>query len=248
MNKFEIKSHDGPGRFGRLNKIKTPLLIDTKDFKIADNQGLAYNIEKELAKWSVDETIKKSSDEEVFKNSDIAVIQGGKYIDLRIDCCNKLEELGYNMFLIANGDDLLQHPKDLVELIVNLRENLNPNSFLIFPFSECSFIPLLSYMGVDGFLIDSSKYYSYMNVLMTPTKNYDLNIYKIYENMERKEIEEYNKNTLDLVLREVRWHMKNRSLRNLVEERATASPQNIAALKILDKEHEDYLLKNTQLF
>lgn len=248
MNKFEIKSHDGPGRFGRLNKIKTPLLIDTKDFKIADNQGLVYNIEKELAKWSVDETIKKSSDEEVFKNSDIAVIQGGKYIDLRIDCCNKLEELGYNMFLIANGDDLLQHPKDLVELIVNLRENLNPNSFLIFPFSECSFIPLLSYMGVDGFLIDSSKYYSYMNVLMTPTKNYDLNIYKIYENMERKEIEEYNKNTLDLVLREVRWHMKNRSLRNLVEERATTSPQNIAALKILDKEHEDYLLKNTQLF
>lgn len=248
MNKFEIKSHDGPGRFGRLNKIKTPLLIDTKDFKIADNQGLAYNIEKELAKWSVDETIKKSSDEEVFKNSDIAVIQGEKYIDLRIDCCNKLEELGYNMFLIANGDDLLQHPKDLVELIVNLRENLNPNSFLIFPFSECSFIPLLSYMGVDGFLIDSSKYYSYMNVLMTPTKNYDLNIYKIYENMERKEIEEYNKNTLDLVLREVRWHMKNRSLRNLVEERATTSPQNIAALKILDKEHEDYLLKNTQLF
>lgn len=248
MNKFEIKSHDGPGRFGRLNKIKTPLLIDTKDFKIADNQGLAYNIEKELAKWSVDETIKKSSDEEVFKNSDIAVIQGGKYIDLRIECCSKLEELGYNMFLIANGDDLLQHPKDLVELIVNLRENLNPNSFLIFPFSECSFIPLLSYMGVDGFLIDSSEYYSYMNVLMTPTKNYDLNTYKIYENMGRKEIEEYNKNTLDLVLREVRWHMKNRSLRNLVEERATTSPQNIAALKILDKEYKNYLLKNTQLF
>ncbi|WP_088539441.1 archaeosine tRNA-ribosyltransferase [Methanobrevibacter sp. 87.7] len=246
MNKFEIKSHDGPGRLGRLNKIKTPLLINTEDFKIADNQGLAYNIEKELAEWSVNETIKKSS--EVIKNSDIGVIQGSKYIDLRIKCCKELEKLGYNMFLIANGDDLLQHPKDLVELIVKLRENLNPNSFLIFPFSECSFIPLLSYMGIDGFLIDSAKYYSYMNVLMTPTKNYDLETYRIYENLTREEIEKYNMNTLDLVLREVKWHMKNRSLRNLVEERANTSPQNIAALKILDKEYEDYLLKNTQLF
>ena len=157
-------------------------------------------------------------------------------------------ELGYNGFLIANGDELLLHPQDLVELIVNLRENLNPNSYLIFPFAECSFMPLLSYMGIDGYLIDSSKYYSYLNVLMTPTKNYDLNTYKIYEDMEQDEIEKYNRNTLDLVIREIRWHMKNRSLRNLVEERANTSPQNKSALKILDKNYMDYLLKYNQLF
>ena len=103
-------------------------------------------------------------------------------------------------------------------------------------------------MGIDGFLIDSAKYYSYLNVLMTPTKNYDLNTYPIYENMSRKDIEKYNKNTLDLVLREVRGHMKNRSLRSLVEERANTSPQNKSALKILDKDYQEYLLKNQHLF
>ena len=103
-------------------------------------------------------------------------------------------------------------------------------------------------MGIDGYLIDASKYYSYLNVLMTPTKNYDLNTYKIYEDMEQDEIEKYNRNTLDLVIREIRWHMKNRSLRNLVEERANTSPQNKSALKILDKNYMDYLLKYNQLF
>ncbi|WP_040681581.1 archaeosine tRNA-ribosyltransferase [Methanobrevibacter boviskoreani] len=246
--KFEIKSHDGPGRFGKLNGEKTPLLIDSEKYPIAEDQSCPYNVDRELAEWSVRETIKKSSQKGMTDNCPIAVIQGSKYLDLRLECSRKLEELGYNGFLIANGDELLLHPQDLVELIVNLRENLNPNSYLIFPFAECSFMPLLSYMGIDGYLIDSSKYYSYLNVLMTPTKNYDLNTYKIYEDMEQDEIEKYNRNTLDLVIREIRWHMKNRSLRNLVEERANTSPQNKSALKILDKNYMDYLLKYNQLF
>jgi len=42
--------------------------------------------------------------------------------------------------------------------------------------------------------------------------------------------------------------MKNSSLRNLVEERSLTNPQNVSALKILDKEHENYLLEYSQLF
>ncbi len=42
--------------------------------------------------------------------------------------------------------------------------------------------------------------------------------------------------------------MKNSSLRNLVEERSLTSPQNVSALKILDKQHKDYLLEYSQLF
>ena len=37
-------------------------------------------------------------------------------------------------------------------------------------------------------------------------------------------------------------------LRNLVEERSLTNPQNVSALKILDKEHENYLLEYSQLF
>ena len=66
--------------------------------------------------------------------------------------------------------------------------------------------------------------------------------------MTPKELERYNKNTIDFVLREVRTHMENNSLRNLVEERASSNPQIASALKILDRKHQDYLQKYTQLY
>jgi predicted RNA-binding protein len=101
-------------------------------------------------------------------------------------------------------------------------------------------------MGVDAFFDDIGEYYSYINVLMSPTKNYDLETYKIYD-LSREELEAYNKNTIDFVLREVREHMKNSSLRNLVEERSATSPQYGSALRILDRDHADFLQEYTQL-
>ena len=165
----------------------------------------------------------------------------------RIISTKELEDLGFNGFIIANADDLLLHPRDLVELIVALRQNMKSSSYLIFPFAEAQFIPLLAYMGVDAFFDDIGEYYSYIKVLMSPTKNYDLKTYQLYE-MTREELEAYNKNTIDFVLREAREHMKNSSLRNLVEERSATSPQYASALRILDKEYSDYLLEYTQVY
>ena len=216
MKQFEIKSHDGPGRHGKLGDLETPTIIDKDDFSIADDESSAYDVEKEIALWSVNQTIEKAKS---VQDKEIAVIQGSKYIDLRIKCLKELEEMGYNGFIIANADDLLLHPRDLVDLIVALRQNMKSSSYLIFPFAEAQFIPLLAYMGVDAFFDDVGEYYSYINVLMSPTKNYDLETYKIYD-LSREELESYNRNTIDFVLREVREHMKNGSLRNLVEERS----------------------------
>ena len=244
MKQFEIKSHDGPGRYGKLGDMETPLIINKDDFTIAEDESSAYDVEKEIAQWSVNQTIEKAKSVE---DKEIAVIQGSKYIDLRIKCLKELEELGYNGFIIANADDLLLHPRDLVDLIVALRQNMKSSSYLIFPFAEAQFIPLLVYMGVDAFFDDIGEYYSYINVLMSPTKNYDLNVYELYE-MDQKELEAYNKNTIDFVLREVREHMKNSSLRNLVEERSATSPQYASALRILDKNYSEYLLEYTQVY
>ena len=61
-------------------------------------------------------------------------------------------------------------------------------------------------------------------------------------------MEKYNLNTLKFVIKEIQTHMKNKSLRNLVEERSNTNPQNISALKILDKKYMDYLLEYTQLY
>ena len=244
MNKkFEIKAHDGPGRLGKLEEIETPNVIDANLFKVANDEAVSYNIEKEIATWSVNKTIEKAKD----FDGEIAVIQGSKYIDLRVKCLKELEKLGYSGFIIANGDDLLFRPRELADLIITLRESMKPGSYLIFPMAEGSFIPILSYLGIDGFLDDIGEYYSYLNVMMTATKNYDLDVYKIYE-MNQEEIFTCNKNTIDFILREVREHMKNGTLRNLVEERAATSPQNMSLLKILDHEYQDYLQKYTQLY
>ncbi len=244
--KFEIKSHDGIARLGKLEKTKTPKLFRKDDLTISPSEGSSYNIDKEIATFNVNQTIEKAR--EMADTCDAAVIQGSKYIDLRVKCLKELEEIGYNIFIIANGDELLTNPRELVDVIITLRKHAHPSDVLIFTFAEASFMPILTYMGIDGFLTDASNYYSYLNVLQTPTKAYDLNMYKIYEEISQMDLEEKNKECLEFVIKEIQTHIENKSLRNLVEERSTTSPQNISTLKILDKKYMDYLLEHAQLF
>ncbi len=244
--KFEIKSHDGPGRIGKIEDELTPKLFYKNDLKIAPYQGSAHNVDREIAEFNVNETLRLAK--EHVEECDIAVIQGSKYIDLRIDCMKKLEEIGYNGFIIANGDALLTNPKELVEVIVSLKRQAQKSSYFIFPFAELSFMPILTYMGIDGFLADAANYYSHLNVLQTPTKAYDLNAYPIYEDISQNDLENKNIENMEFVIREIHAHMKNKSLRNLVEERSGTTPQNISTLKILDRTCMDYLLEYTQLF
>ena len=246
IKKFEIKSHDGPGRIGKIDNELTPKLFLKNNIKIAPNQGSAYNIDREIAEFNISETLRLARKN--VNECDIAVIQGSKYLDLRIDCLKQMEKIGYNGFIIANGDALLTNPKELVEIIVNLKKEANKTSYFIFSFAELSFMPILSYMGIDGFLIDSANYYSHLNVLQTPTKAYDLNNYPIYDNISQKDLEKKNIKNMEFVIKEIYAHIKNKSLRNLVEERSGTTPQNISTLKILDRNYMDYLLEYTQLF
>lgn len=246
MKKFEIKSHDGPGRIGKIDGNLTPKIFHKKDLKIAPNEGSAYNIDREIAEFNVKETLRLAK--EHVNDADIAVIQGSKYTDLRIECLKQLEEIGYNGFIIANGDALLTNPKELVEIVVSLKKEAQKSSYFIFSFTELSFMPILTYMGIDGFLADSANYYSHLNVLQTPTKAYDLNKYPIYENITQEELEKKNIENMEFVIKEIHAHMKNNSLRNLVEERSGTTPQNISTLKILDRTQMDYLLEYSQLF
>ena len=246
IKKFEIKSHDGPGRVGKIDGKITPKIFYRNEMKIAPNEGSAYNIDREIAEFNIKETLKLA--EEHVNDADIAVIQGSKYVDLRIDCLKQLEEIGYNGFIIAKGDALLTNPRELVEIVISLKKEAKKTSYFIFSFTELSFMPILTYMGIDGFLVDSTNYYSHLNVLQTPTKAYDLNSYPIYENITQEELEEKNIENMEFVIKEIHAHMKNNSLSNLVEERSGTTPQNISTLKILDRTQMDYLLEYSQLF
>ena len=189
IKKFEIKSHDGPGRIGKIDGELSPRLFSRNELKIAPSEGSAYNVDREIAEFNVKETLRLAM--ENVDECDIAVIQGSKYIDLRVKWLKELEDIGYNGLIIANGDALLTNSKDLVETIVTLKKEAKKNSYFIFSFTEVSFMPILVYMGIDGFLTDSANYYSYLNVLQTPTKAYDLNTYPIYEEISQKEMEGY---------------------------------------------------------
>ena len=246
IKKFEIKSHDGPGRIGKLDGNLTPKIFYKNQMKIAPNQGSSYNIDREIAEINVKQTL--SLAKQHVNDADIAVIQGSKYIDLRLECMKQLEEIGYNGFIIANGDALLTNPRELVEVVTSLKKESKKSSYFIFSFAELSFMPILTYMGIDGFLADSANYYSHLNVLQTPTKAYDLNTYPIYDDITQKELEEKNIENMEFTIKEIHAHMKNNSLRNLVEERSGTTPQNISTLKILDKTQMDYLLEYTKLF
>lgn len=100
--------------------MQLPQIIFKNDIKIAPSEGSAYNIDREIAQFNVKETLRLAK--ENVDKCNVAVIQGSKYIDLRIDCLKQLEEIGYNGFIIANSDELLLHPKDLSNMIVNLRK------------------------------------------------------------------------------------------------------------------------------
>lgn len=246
---LEITLHDGPARLGKWNNLITPTILDAEQVAVVDNQPMPYEVPRTLAQWSVAETILKAQEG---NRDDIAVIHGAKYLDLRRECAQELEKLGYRNFLLANIDKLLRRPRNLVETMVAIREAINPNSSLYVPFCHLNFIPLLSYMGVDLFGDASCGYHALLGVMLTPDFNYPVANYEIYHkenyDMDYSGLLEYNKNSMDFVIREVKAHMKNGTLRNLVEMRCASSPETMAALRILDSEYSDFVLKYTGLY
>lgn len=247
---LEIKAHDGPARLGQLQTITTPTLLDNKSIITTINTKMPFNVAKELAQWSIEETIQKSQEYKEHNDniSDVfAVIQGSKYPDLRVDCAQNLINLGYKHLIIANADELLRKPKDLCEIIYKLRESIEPSVSLCFPFANAEQIPVLSYMGIDLFSDRICEFFAELNLIMTPTKTYSLKEYPIYD-LSKENLIDYNKQTVDLMVRLVRENIKNGTLRNLVETFASSSPENMTLLRVFDKNYGDYIEKYTPLY
>lgn len=236
--------HDGPARLGKFGELKTPAIFKpSEDMPIIEDEPMPYDVPKELAEWSVDQTIENAQGN---PGKGVGVIHGGKYVDLRIKCAQELNKLGITTLLVANSEELLGHPWDLVKMVSTIRESVNPNAALYFPFSSLNFIPLLTYMGIDLFGDFVCDYYAHLNIMLTSGAKYDLEKYQIYD-LNFEELKSYNKNSMDLVIRETRENIKNGTLRNLVEERCCSSPETMSALRILDRDYGDFLDKYTPL-
>jgi len=240
---MEIKMHDGPARLGKYFEMVTPAIVNNSLIILKD-EPMPYNVPKRLAEWSVNSTIENAI---LSEENGIGVVHGSKYPDLRVECATKLEELGNTILMIANPEELIKRSKDLVEIIVNIRERINPNSAIYYPFTEPAFIPFLAYLGVDLFDSIAGDFYASLNILLTPSIKYDLNTYKIFD-MDLQELKDYNKKTIEFTIREVQENIKNGTLRNLVEERSCSSPEAMTALRILDRDYKEFLDKYTQIF
>ena len=242
---IEIKLHDGPARLGKYLKMDTPNLIKPENsLKIFKDEPMPYNVPQTLAEWSVNNTI------EYARNSDetgIGVVHGSKYSDLRVKCALELEKLGNSVLMLANPESLIRNSRDLVDITTKLRENINPNTALYFPFAEPTYMPFLAYMGVDFFDSVSADYYAELNILLTTSQSYDLNTYKLYE-MDLEELKEYNRKTIEFTIHEIQEHIKNGTLRNLVEMRSCSSPEIMTALRLLVRDHSDFISSYTQLY
>jgi len=240
---MEIKMHDGPARLGKYSEMVTPAIVK-KSLIILKDEPMPYNVPKTLAAWSVNTTVENAR---LSGENGVAVVHGSKYPDLRVECATKLEELGNTVLMIANPEELMKRSRDLVEIIVKIRESINPNSAIYYPFAEPAFIPFLAYLGVDLFDSIAGDFYASLNILLTPSIKYDLAKYELFD-MNLQELKDYNKKTMEFTIREVQEHIKNGTLRNLVEERSCSSPEAMTALRILDRDHADFIDKYTQLY
>lgn len=238
---LKIKGHDGPARIGQYKNQNTPILVDYKEIETTKNIATPFKIQKIIAEEYVDQTIELAKKEE--NKEKIAVIQGAQYTDLRIKCAQELEKLGYTTLLFANTDELQRNPESLLDIIINTRENINPNTLLYFPFATTQIIPILSYIGIDIFDTSRAIYEAKNNNLMTNTNIYPHEKYNITDNLEEENIKQ-----LKFTIKEIQENMKNKTLRNLTEQKATTNPEIMSLHRLLDKKYQNYLQKYTQLY
>jgi predicted RNA-binding protein len=83
--------------------------------------------------------------------------------------------------------------------------------------------------------------------MITPDMTYNLKEYQLYD-LDFSQLRDYNLNTLDFVLREIRENMKNGTLRNLLEMRCASSPDTMTALRTLDRKYPSFTDKYLQLY
>lgn len=184
-----------------------------------------------------------------------AVIQGSKYPELREKCARELGE--HPLLAIANGAKLIKNSRLLVEIAMRVREIISPNSALYFPSASLHMFYLLVYMGID--LFDSAdcvlkarekKFATTRGFLRLQSLKELPCSCKICENkipseLNFKDILMHNINLTKQILKEIREAIRSDTLREVVEEKAACDANAMAALRLLDREKQDFLEKYT---
>ncbi|MBI5254152.1 MAG: tRNA-guanine transglycosylase [Euryarchaeota archaeon] len=239
------------GSFFERRKFASQIFRRSKIEKILPDEHVGFNVPRSTAEAAVERTVEFAKK----YPGQGAVIQGSKYIDLREKCARELEDRP--LLLIANGAKLIKNPRLLVEIVTRVRELTSPNSTLYFPFAPPHFFYLLAYMGVD--LFDSADCILKAREKKFATTRGFLSLQslkelpcscKICENKIPSElgfgdILMHNVNIAKQVVKEIREAIRGNGLRELAEEKASCCAASMAALRLLDREKQDFLERYT---
>ncbi|MEK6976901.1 MAG: tRNA-guanine transglycosylase [Candidatus Hydrothermarchaeota archaeon] len=245
----ELSISDGSTDITDLGSLLLPR--EVRAFGILPDLAVGLRVPRRLAEEAVEATLAHA----VNYPGQGAVVVGSRYLDLRLRCARALVDRP--LLAIADGSKLLENPRLLVEVVTGVREVASPNTALYFPGAYPNLFPLLAYMGVDLFDTLQCLMEAARSRLLTPQGPRQVQgmeelpcqctacAGKGPKDMGYREITDHNLYSALQAVREVRDGIRHGTLRNLVEERASADVRAMAALRILDREKGAFLERYT---
>jgi 7-cyano-7-deazaguanine tRNA-ribosyltransferase len=223
---------------------------------------------KTKAELSVKETLKRARQSvKIKENMNLAcTIQGSIYPDIREKCATDLSKIDCDFFAIGGVVPLMENQRysDLVRVILSSKKGLNPSKPVhLFGAGHPLIFPLAVALGCDFF--DSSAYVKYANDnrLIFPWGTEKLDdlteppcscpvcskfspdeLKKLDEKSRILEIAKHNLYVSFTEIKKIRNAIRNGTLWELVERRASSNPYLIEALNELKKgEYKNWLEK-----
>jgi len=268
---FEILRRDGPARMGKLllnRQISTPGVITPDDYLSA---GSIYSYESLDEAIAIQEGLKDQKKLAILPyvpsalHSEPALELPAMDLDgpkgLLVHPFREKTPEGADVYLMGNAGSL-KNPRDLVKAIIGVRDKTAPDSALYAPaLATPANLALLVYLGID--LIDGTRmiadgllgrYHTRDGVwsakeLAERDELFCLcpHCQKMREKETRQETDllvAHNLQKLDEELLAVREAVRSQKIREYVERQVRVTPDQTAALRLLDAEHR-YLERRT---
>lgn len=273
--KHFIKKRDGPARLKEIhikNKtVKTPniFFINTKRFHAPDYADLTISDDEKIEKndliisqyFTYPSSLPKNLqisflNNNINKNEDYSIIPGKQDV---ID--EALKNNDTNLLIIANSSQLFKNVKKFVDYVVYLREKTKEKKIIYLPsVGNPTNLALLAYIGIDLFDSTQAVVAARNNQLFLPYYGLsDKNNLKELSclcpacnryrgnpsSMSFKNIFEHNCYMFLNEIKNIRNHINNGNLRDLVEKQVKNSPHLTTMLRYLDMKYYSFLEKHT---
>ncbi|MFQ5816044.1 MAG: hypothetical protein ACE5G7_06055, partial [Candidatus Hydrothermarchaeaceae archaeon] len=131
-------------------------------FGILPDERVGLKVPREMAEYSVEKTLEFAAKYPGYA----AVVQGGRYVDLRRECAEALKDRP--LLAIADSMEFSSNPRLLIDIVTTVRDVISPNTALYYPLAPPHMFYLLAYMGVDLFDTGDALLKARKGIISTP--------------------------------------------------------------------------------